>query len=112
MVKRHNTAETAHFSLARAFMEDEGTAKEVRVQFYTQMTQYVVTDTPIAVPAHVRRVQLSQMINHLLALESPRPFDFLVDGEFVRGSLEKFIEEHGLSPVSRLSRGRLFEFYM
>ena len=102
MVARHKFTEPTHFSLARALMEDEGTAKEVRVQFYTQMTQYVVTDTPIAVPAHVRRVQLSQMINHLLALETPRPFDFLVDGEFIRGSLEKFIEQHGLSSVSGL----------
>jgi ribosome biogenesis protein YTM1 len=76
-------------------------------------SRYAVTDSVIAVPMHVRRSQLSQMINHLLALgrlarwnliplnfsEQPRPFDFLINGEFLRVSLEKYIEISGASTV-------------
>jgi ribosome biogenesis protein YTM1 len=73
-----------------------------------------VTDSVIAVPASVRRSQLSQMINHLLALgwltpnsvfsfsETPRPFDFLINGEFLRVSLAKYIEMTGASAVGLL----------
>jgi len=90
----------------------------VRISFVTKQEQYRVTDAPIAVPAQLRRYGLSEIINHLLGrtgearrndaesktdatwppfTEKPVPFDFLVNGELVRTTLGKFIEEHGLS---------------
>eukprot|EP00042_Codosiga_hollandica_P030157 m.173793 g.173793 ORF g.173793 m.173793 type:complete len:438 (-) comp53278_c0_seq1:87-1400(-) len=70
---------------------------DIRVQFITKQTKYVITDTPIAVPGHVRRSHLSQMINHLLNSTTPKPFDFLINGEFIRTSLQQFLEEHSIS---------------
>ena len=64
-------------------MED---SRSIRVQFFTKQRQcvacyyvlpslnwprYTVTDTPIAIPVHVRRRELSEMINHLLGLGEP-----------------------------------------
>lgn len=79
-----------------------------------------------AVPSKLTRYGLSQIINHLLGLgapgrecfptlvifyfwelphvfkrpaESPKPFDFLVNGELVRQSLEKFLLAKSISAV-------------
>jgi len=32
--------------------------------------------------------------------DPPKPYDFLVNGEFLRSSLKKYIETHGVSEVS------------
>eukprot|EP00045_Choanoeca_perplexa_P016064 m.212022 g.212022 ORF g.212022 m.212022 type:complete len:321 (-) comp17157_c1_seq37:597-1559(-) len=65
---------------------------EVRVVMKTTLPRkYLVTDAPIAIPGNLRRKALSQMINSMLDLEAPEPFDFLVDGEFLRASLHDFI---------------------
>lgn len=69
----------------------------VRVRFYTQHVQYVVTDAPFAVPSKLGRYGLSEVINHLLELESPIPFDFLINGQLLRVSLKSFIRSHRLS---------------
>lgn len=75
-------------------MEEED---RVRVRFYTQHVQYVVTDAPFAVPSKLGRYGLSEVINHLLELESPIPFDFLISGQLLRVSLKSFIRSHRLS---------------
>ena len=58
--------------------------------------------TPFAVPGKLTRYGLSEVINHLLALDPPKPFDFLVDGELVRTSLEKLLLRKGISAESIL----------
>eukprot|EP00854_Cymbomonas_tetramitiformis_P004895 gene4895-5977_t len=74
---------------------------QVLSRFVTRMPEeYRVTDTPIAVPSRITRYGLSEVVNHLLALEKPRPFDFLVDGELIRGSLEKFMLSKNVSAES------------
>eukprot|EP00053_Salpingoeca_punica_P009509 m.85073 g.85073 ORF g.85073 m.85073 type:complete len:451 (-) comp15041_c1_seq1:1249-2601(-) len=72
-------------------------AAEVRVQFVTKQTKYAVTDAAIALPGTLRRAQLSQTVNHLLQLDPPVPFDFLIDGHFLRSSLSKYMQDHGIS---------------
>lgn len=76
---------------------------ELRVQFVTAHERFRVTDTPFAVPAKLNHTGLSSVVCHLLGLDPPLPFDFLVAGHFVRTSLRKHLVAHGVSEV----RGRV-----
>jgi len=51
-----------------------------------------VAETAFALPASLTRFGLSEVVNHLLSLPRPVPFDFLVQGAFVRGSLSKVLQ--------------------
>jgi ribosome biogenesis protein YTM1 len=74
-------------------------AEEIRVQFVTPLERYRVTDSPFAVPAKLNAAGLSNVICHLLALETPTTFDFLIDGHLLRTSLRKHLLQHGISEV-------------
>ncbi|PKK59191.1 ribosome biogenesis protein WDR12 [Rhizophagus irregularis] len=70
---------------------------QVQVRFVTKQTEYAVTDTPMIVPAKLKRYGLSEIINHLLGFEKPLPFDFMIDNLFLRTSLLEYLENSGLS---------------
>ncbi|KAF9958950.1 WD repeat-containing protein 12 [Modicella reniformis] len=72
---------------------------QVQVKFVTQQRQYAIPETPIQTPARLRRYGLSQIINLVLQNEGEkqRPFDFLIDGEFLRTSLAEYLEEKNMS---------------
>jgi len=59
--------------------------------------QFRVTDAPFAIPSKLGRYGLSEIINHLLALENPQPFDFIINDKLLRSPLNKFIQTHHLS---------------
>lgn len=40
---------------------------------------------------------MSKIINHLLNLDPPQPFDFVVEGELLRSTLQEHFLEKGLS---------------
>ncbi|KAG7381802.1 WD repeat-containing protein 12 [Phytophthora pseudosyringae] len=83
-------------------MDEEG--PQVRVKFVTNDASIRVTETPFAVPTRLSRRGLSQVVNHLLATgDEPRPFDFLVDGLFLRSSLDKYLQTHGVSEEALLT---------
>ncbi|GIL44920.1 hypothetical protein Vafri_2370 [Volvox africanus] len=76
---------------------------QVLVKFVTKLPAHLkVPEAPVAVPASLKRYGLSQIINHLLALDPPRPFDFLSNGELIRKSLEQHLLSHNLSAESTL----------
>lgn len=80
-------------------------AEEVQIscKFVTRLPeQYRIAPTPIAVPGKLTRYGLSEVINHLLNLDPPKPFDFLVQGELVRTSLEKLVVRKAISVESAL----------
>eukprot|EP00124_Ichthyophonus_hoferi_P004484 Ihof_evm2s501 gene=Ihof_evmTU2s501 len=77
-------------------LQEEGDVT-VQVSFVTKVHKYAVSDAPIGVPIKLRRYALSEIINHLLALDTPVVFDFLIDGQFLRSSIEKHLQEKGLS---------------
>ncbi|RLN71975.1 hypothetical protein BBJ28_00021781 [Nothophytophthora sp. Chile5] len=78
-------------------------SRQIRVKFVTKDAAIRVTETPFAVPVSLSRRGLSQVVNHLLATgDKPRPFDFLVDGLFLRTSLEKYLLAHEVSEEALL----------
>jgi len=72
--------------------------EKVRVRLWTTHARYAVTDAPLAVPVNLGRYGLSEIVNHLLGTEAePQPFDFIVNGTLVRGSLRKLFAEQRVS---------------
>ena len=76
---------------------DETDEPQIRVSFTTHHDKYKVTETPFAVPMRLTRYGLSEVINHLLGLDTPQPFDFLIDSVFLRTSLSKHVKQYKLT---------------
>ncbi|KAL7268037.1 ribosome biogenesis protein ytm1 [Rhizina undulata] len=74
--------------------------QQVQVKFITRHADIAVPTAPILVPSNLKRLGLSQIINHLLDPETPIPFDFLIDGVYLRSSLENYLVQNGLSSES------------
>ncbi|KAF0429172.1 ribosome biogenesis protein WDR12 [Gigaspora margarita] len=70
---------------------------QIQVRFVTQQKEFAVTDSAILVPTKLRRYGLSEIINHLLGFERPVPFDFMIDNQFLRTSLEEYLQTKELS---------------
>ena len=51
------------------------------------------------IPTTWKRYQLSQLVNKALSLATPVPFDFLVRGEILRGTLTEWCDEKGVGEV-------------
>lgn len=82
----------------------ESDERQVQVRFATKLPPHFrVAATPFSVPAHLTRYGLSEVINALLGNEKPQPFDFLVDGELLRTSLEQFLLSKKISAESILN---------
>lgn len=73
------------------------TEERVRVRFFTKYDDFRVTDNPFAIPSKLGRYGLSDVINHLLELPTPQPFDFLVNDQLLRVPLNKFIATNRIS---------------
>ncbi|QLL31006.1 hypothetical protein HG536_0A08210 [Torulaspora globosa] len=78
---------------------------QVKVKFFTreQDESLHVQDTPIYAPISLKRYGLSEIVNHLLGLEKAVPFDFLIDGELLRTSLQDYLTKKGLSSETSLN---------
>ncbi|KAK5582409.1 hypothetical protein RB653_003994 [Dictyostelium firmibasis] len=74
---------------------------KVKVKFITNDPNIRVTDTPIAVPVRLGRLGLSEVIHHLREedgdKDTSKPFDFLINGKFIRTTLDKHIKNANLS---------------
>ncbi|KAJ9143800.1 Ribosome biogenesis protein YTM1 [Pleurostoma richardsiae] len=74
---------------------------QVKVLFTTaeEDIQLPETKRQLLVPADIRRYGLSRILNSesMLDTPSPIPFDFLVNGTFLRSTLEDYLNENGLS---------------
>eukprot|EP01132_Coremiostelium_polycephalum_P007722 gene7722-9497_t len=75
---------------------------KVKVRFITKDPNIRVPEVDIGVPLRLGRLGLSEVIGHLRGEESPsqKPFDFLVNGKFIRTTLEKHLKNSGLLPES------------
>lgn len=69
------------------------------MSFTTKLPQdYVVPGIPIAIPARLSRLGLSEVVNTLLEdLETPVPFDFIISGDLLRSSVADHLAAKGVS---------------
>lgn len=67
------------------------------VRLFTRSTQYAIPPDQYLIPSHWKRFQLSQLINKVLDLDSssPVPFDFIISGQLLRGSLGDWNKSQG-----------------
>ena len=84
-------------------MASAGEDVQITCRFVTRLPEkFRIAPTPLAVPGALTRYGLSEVVNHLLALDPPKPFDFLVDGELVRTSLRKLLLRKAISAEKTL----------
>ena len=84
-------------------MASSGEDVQITCRFVTRLPEkFRIAPTPLAVPGKLTRYGLSEVVNHLLALDPPKPFDFLVDGELVRTSLQKLLLRKAISAEKTL----------
>lgn len=78
---------------------------QVKLKFFTreQDESLHVQDTPVYAPLSLKRYGLSEIVNHLLDGENPVPFDFLIDGQLLRTSLQDYLIKNGLSSETFLN---------
>lgn len=80
----------------------EEASTRVQVRFVTKLKPpYKAPPISIAIPTNLTRFGLSALVNNLLKAGNDEwknePFDFLIDGELVRMSLEEFLLAKGIS---------------
>ena len=66
---------------------------------FTTQTTYLLPAQKFMIPTTWKRYQLSQLVNKALSLTTPVPFDFLVRGEILRGTLAEWCHENGVGEV-------------
>eukprot|EP00761_Pharyngomonas_kirbyi_P007031 gb/GECH01007040.1/.p1 GENE.gb/GECH01007040.1/~~gb/GECH01007040.1/.p1 ORF type:complete len:464 (+),score=94.45 gb/GECH01007040.1/:1-1392(+) len=73
--------------------------KTISVNFFTKdpALKNPSVENTFNVPITLTRFGLSEIVNHLLGNEKPTPFDFLIDGIFLRSNLENFLDKQNLS---------------
>ncbi|KAK2785949.1 ribosome biogenesis protein ytm1 [Onygenales sp. PD_12] len=57
---------------------------------------------PILVPTGLRRYALSTLVNNLLSSEKPIPFEFLINGTYLRTSIDEYLTANGISAETTL----------
>ena len=78
---------------------------QVKLRFFTREEDETlhVQDTPLYAPVSLKRYGLSEIVNHLLELPKSVPFDFLIDGELLRTTLQEYLTKKGLSSEAFLN---------
>ena len=66
---------------------------------FTTQTPYPLPSQKFLIPTSWKRYQLSQLVNKALSLPKPVPFEFLVRGEILRGTLAEWCAEKGVGEV-------------
>ncbi|KAL1205891.1 putative ribosome biogenesis protein WDR12 [Cardamine amara subsp. amara] len=83
-------------------IDGEDVSRRIHVKFVTKLEPpFKAPVSSIAIPSDVTRLGLSSIVNELLKHANPEwesePFDFLIDGELIRMSLEEFLRAKGIS---------------
>jgi ribosome biogenesis protein YTM1 len=82
-------------------MSTPTTLQTLPIILTTRSPTYSIPTEKYLIPSSWKRFQLSQLINKVLALPSPVPFDFVVDGEILRSSLAEWVKERECKGESR-----------
>ena len=74
-------------------MAAEGDVSTISVRFVSRLPEPVeLPESAFAVPETLTRKGLAEVINGLLQLDPPQPFDFLINEDFLRCSLATFLK--------------------
>jgi ribosome biogenesis protein len=100
-----------HFDPARhlkmaALVGAEATESQgqVRVRLTTRDTDLALEDNAaILVPTAFRRLTLSTLVNNLLHTEKTVPLEFIINGTYLRTTLEEYLTNHGISAETTLA---------
>lgn len=76
-------------------MSQESAQIEVKL-FSSLPERFQVPSDKMVVPGSLNRVDLSEIVNESISLEKRIPFDFIIGGEFLRGSLSSHCLERGI----------------
>ncbi|KAI1438771.1 WD40-repeat-containing domain protein [Xylaria sp. CBS 124048] len=82
--------------------------QEVRVNFTTSSPDLQLPEdrsSVLVVPTDLKRYGLSRILNSSSMLDTPAPipFDFLINGQFLRTSLQQYLETNGLNAEETLT---------
>ncbi|KMP09200.1 hypothetical protein CIRG_08881 [Coccidioides immitis RMSCC 2394] len=77
---------------------------QARLRFSTRDEDLALPEStgPILVPTGLRRYALSTLVNNLLATEKPVPLEFLINGTYLRTSVDEFLTANGISAETTL----------
>ncbi|KAK4684088.1 ribosome biogenesis protein, partial [Tremellales sp. Uapishka_1] len=79
-------------------MSSTSTARQLPINLFTRSTSHAIPQSTYFIPSDWRRFQLSELINKVLGNGNeggaPVPFDFVVEGEVLRGSLENWVKRN------------------
>ncbi|CAL9230395.1 unnamed protein product [Arabidopsis halleri] len=83
-------------------VDREDVSRRLHVKFVTKLdSPFKVPVNSVAIPSNVTRLGLSSIVNSIIESDNPEwktePFDFLIDGELIRMSLEEFLLAKGIS---------------
>ncbi|KAL4978014.1 hypothetical protein BDW66DRAFT_158397 [Aspergillus desertorum] len=78
--------------------------RQVRVQLTSKQEDIALPNNtgPILVPTGLKRYALSTLVNNLLGKDKPIPFEFLVNGSFLRTSIDEYLTANGISAETTL----------
>lgn len=89
--------------------------RQVPIKLTTSLATLSIPDVPYLIPTAWRRTQLSTLVNRLLQQSSQGtdtqtdtdaaqaiPFDFIIDGEILRTSLDQYLDSKNLTEESTL----------
>ncbi|KAJ9640152.1 ribosome biogenesis protein ytm1 [Knufia peltigerae] len=77
---------------------------QVRTRLTTRDTDLVLQEpAPILIPTSFRRIQLSTLVNNLVQTEKTIPLDFIINGTYLRTTLEEYLTNNGISTETTLN---------
>lgn len=90
--------------MASTLQDPDTPNAQVRVRLTTRDADLTLKDTaPILVPTSFRRYPLSSLVNGLLENERPIPLEFIVNGTYLRTTLDEYLSKNGLSTETTLA---------
>jgi ribosome biogenesis protein YTM1 len=74
-----------------------GSTRQLQISLFTRSLPPALQIPPqtYLLPSNWKRFQLSQLVNKILSPPQPIPFDFLINGEVLRSSLELWAKRNG-----------------
>ncbi|KAI9829484.1 MAG: ribosome biogenesis protein ytm1 [Sarea resinae] len=99
------TTETAMAAPEAAGQGQPPNTSQVRVQLTTRDADIALPQEtgPILVSTGLRRYALSTLVNTLLESPKPVPFEFLINGSFLRTSIDEYLTANGISSETTLT---------